>query len=681
MKRLKILFAASLLCGGCTLPVARAAGLLVADGGLGGVLEIEQHEVDVTINNGIAVTRVHQVFRNTEDRQVEALYTFPVPRGASVANFSMWIAGNEMIGEVVEKERARRIYESYKQVGRDPGLLEQVDYKTFEMRIFPIAARAEQRVEITYYQELDVDADWATWVYPLATDTRGAIDSTTRERFALDLRVRSEVPIVELESPSHGDAFAVARHTPHHFLASLETREGDLGRDVVLAYRTERASTGLDLVASMEPGEDGYFQLTLTAGDELAQSDRGMDYVFVLDVSGSMDNDGKLALSRGSVDAFTRTLGPADRFELITFNVEATALFRELRGSGEDTLSEATEFLRSQRARGGTSLEPALAAAYRYKDPDRPLNVVVLSDGMTQQAERRALLRMIDQRPDGTRVFAIGVGNEVNRPLLDQLATDAGGLAAFVSRGDDFERRAAAFRRKLRHPAIRDLAMEVRGGGRIYDVEPRDLPDLYHGMPVRIYGRYESPGPLVLDLSGNLGGERFEKTLELELPGQEEANPEIERMWAWHRVRRLEDEAGRREDASDLVEEIVRLGEGYSIVTEHTSFLVLENDAEYRRWKIDRRNLLRMDRDRAKHERVAQELAALRAKAADRVGPIERTAKPEPAPDRPAQVARNRPSSRGWDLDLGGGGAFDPLTAGIVVLLAGATWFAGMRKH
>src|SRR4029434_10794135 len=118
---------------------ARGAGLLIADGGLGGVLEIKEHSVKVTINNGIAVTEVTQVFRNTENRHVEALYTLPVPRAASVSNFSMWIDGREMVGEVVEKKRAREIYNSYKQQRKDPGLLEQTDHKTFELRIFPIA--------------------------------------------------------------------------------------------------------------------------------------------------------------------------------------------------------------------------------------------------------------------------------------------------------------------------------------------------------------------------------------------------------------------------------------------------------------------------------------------------------------------------------------------------------------
>src|SRR6185295_5909492 len=175
----------------------RAAGLLITDGGLGGVLEIKEHDVQVTVNNGIAVTQVTQVFVNTESRQVEALYTFPVPKGASVANFSMWINGKEMAGEVLEKKKAREIYESYKQVRRDPGLLEQVDYKTFEMRIFPIQPRAEQRVEITYYQELDVDHDWATYVYPLATSTRREMNNKIAGKFAFTVNAKSLIPIAE----------------------------------------------------------------------------------------------------------------------------------------------------------------------------------------------------------------------------------------------------------------------------------------------------------------------------------------------------------------------------------------------------------------------------------------------------------------------------------------------------
>ncbi len=670
--------------------LSQAAGLLIADGGFGGVLEIEEHAVRVTINNGIAVTEVDQVFRNTENRQVEALYTFPVPKSASIANFSMWIGGKEMVGEVVEKQRARQIYDSYKQKRRDPGLLEQTDYKTFEMRIFPIGPGAAQRVRVTYYQELDFDADWATYVYPLATVTRRDVDSRTTGRFALTLDARSEVPLVELGSPSHPDAFAVARFEPGYLQASLETAEGDLARDVVLAYRASRPHTGVDVITSRQAGEDGFFALSLTAGEELAGSSGGMDYVFVLDVSGSMARDGKLSLSQDSIGAFVETLGPEDRFELITFNVQARRLFGQLRAVDETSRARARSFLGSQQARGGTVLNPALTAAYRYGDPDRTLNVVVLSDGMTEQSERAALLRLIRERPAGARVFAVGVGNEVDRPLLRRLAQDAGGLAAFLSRGDDFARQAQAFRRKLQHPVATNLAIRFEGD-RVHDVEPPVLPNLYHGMPVRLYGRYRGSGPVKATLTADIGGRTLTREVEVALPKADGGNPEIERMWAWHRVQRLLSEADRNGSRDAVVAEIVRLGEGFSIATEYTSFLVLENDAEFRRWKIERRNALRVTRDREQQARLREELAALRrvaaTEAAGRSEPAAPTgaapgagARPTPSAGAPSTPPR---ASRSWDIDFGGeggGGAFDPLSGALALGLAGAVWAARRRR-
>lgn len=678
---------------------AHAAGLLVADGGLGGVLEIKEHTVEVTFNNGIVVTNVNQVFVNTEPRQVEALYTFPVPEGASVANFSMWIGGKEMVGEVVEKERAREIYDSYKKRRRDPGLLEQTDFRTFEMRIFPIGPRAEQRVQITYYQELSVDDDWATYVYPLATATRTDVDSRTRDRFALTLDVRSEIPIESVVSPSHGEEFVTARHTDSYWQASLETTGGDLNRDVVLAFKTERPRTGLDLVASRALSEDGFFQLTFTAGDELNGSAGGMDYVFVLDVSGSMARDGKLSLSRRSAGAFVEELGEDDRFDLMSFNVAPETLFRSLRPANAEARAEALEFLESRQARGGTVLQPALQVAYDYKDADRPLNVVILSDGMTEQRERAVLLQMGGRRPAGTRVFCIGVGNDVNRPLLSQVAEEAGGLAAFVSRGDDFERQARAFRRKLLRPAASNVTIDVEGVG-VYDVEPEPLPDLFHGSPLRLYGRYRDAGPAQVHIRADVGGEMLDTTVELDFPGEDEGNPEIERMWAWHRIQRLQREGDRRGTRSNVTGEIVRLGEAFSIVTEYTSFLVLENDAEYQRWKIERRNALRTARDRKQHQRLRAELEQMRQKSAAAVGPVgkeqkvadtspptARTATPVPTPSPANGVRAQRRNAdvprtprKGPFGGGGGGGALDPASAALAILMSGSAFAAWRRR-
>jgi Ca-activated chloride channel family protein len=673
--------AAVLMIGTLTaVTPARGAGLLIADGGLGGVLEVKEHDVKVTINNGVAVTHVTQVFLNTENRQVEALYTFPVPKGASVANFSMWINGKEMVGEVLEKERAREIYNSYKQQRKDPGLLEQTDYKTFEMRIFPINAGAEQKVQISYYQELDQDHDRATYVYPLSTVTRPAINSRTTGKFAINVEVKSAIPIVELESPSHRNEFVVANHTESYCLASLETDGGSLARDVVVSYRTSRARTGIDLITSAERGEDGYFLITMTAGEDLARLDRGMDYVFVLDISGSMANDSKLIISKDSLTAFVNELDEEDRFEVITFNVQPNTLFTELRQATEQNKTQADSFMATQIAKGGTVLAPAMNTAYKYGNPDRQLNVVILSDGMTEQNERQELIRLIQSRPKQARIFCIGIGNEVNRPLLEQIAQDSGGLAAFISRGDNFARQAKAFRRKLMRPAATDVSLTVKGV-RAYDIEPRVLPNLYHGSPVRIYGRYSGNGDAEVTLTGNVQGVALTKSATLSFPQTDPANPEIERMWAWHRIDQLNKAADRTGTRNQVVGEIIRLGEEYSIVTEHTSFLVLENDGEYRRWKIDRRNQRRIDRDRKAQTVLQESLEAIRRKAVADLGP-QPEKKEQPAPQAPPanQVASSRPvpgtqtrsnpsRSRGFDFSPGTG-PVGLIFVGIAALLA-----------
>ena len=689
---------------------SQAAGLLIADGGMGGILEIKEQTVNVTINNGVAVTEVQQIFLNTENRQVEALYTFPVPKGASVSNFSMWINGKEMIGEVVEKKRAREIYNSYKRVRRDPGLLEQTDYKTFEMRIFPISAKAQQRVKVTYYQELDFDHDQASYVYPLATVTRDNINQNTTGKLAMTLRVLSEVPLVDMQSPSHTDGFAIAKHSANFYEASYETDSGSIARDFVLNFDMARPRTGVDIITSKPDGEDGYFMLTVTAGKELAELDQPMDYIFVLDVSGSMRNSSKLIMSKDAIYAFVKELSDKDRFEIIAFNVQPEQLFKIMQPADKTNLDQAKSFLDQQSARGGTSLVPALQAAYSYANPDRQLNVVILSDGMTEQDQRQTLMQLINQRPENARIFTIGVGNEVNRPLLSQLANQTNGLAAFISQEDNFERQAHAFRRKLIRPVATNLSLKFDGVD-VYDIEPAKLPALYFGAPLRVYGRYRNTtDQSTVNIAAEVAGKTINQQAPIALPRTDGDNPQIERMWAWHRINSL-----LNDNTQDNVPQVIGLGEAYSIVTEYTSFLVLENDSEYKRWKIDRRNALRIKRDRAARNVVNQHLNKLRDQAMQQfamadssvsnstvksvtpnpltnAAPMQNIPAAQPMPAQP-QASTPRPApqpqrSRGFDIDFpsfggggGGGGAIDPISAGLITSLGGLALMRRKRRR
>ena len=417
------------------------------------------------------------------------------------------------------------------------------------------------------------------------------------------------------------------------------------------------------------------------------------DYVFILDISGSMAEEGKLRISRDCIQAFLDQLGKKDRFEVITFNVRPDALFGKLQLADDAHRTQAREYLATRKAAGGTVLRPALTTAYKYRDPDRALNIVVLSDGMTEQGERRQLTEAVAARPAGARVFCVGVGNEVNRPLLKQMAEDAGGLASFLSRGDNFSRQAKAFRRKLLKPAMTNVKITFAGGG-VYDLEPASLPNLYHGAPVRMYGRYRKGDSAKITLAAEINGQPFKQTMPVTFPDRDAGNPEISRMWAWHRIQSLLKEADRPGSRQAMIDEVVRLGESYSVATQYTSFIVLENDAEYRRWKIKQRNANSIQRDRKARGQLLAELERLRDRSMQAIGPrpprqtaetTDGSPAPSPAPQTAPGLGPVTQRDNSWDVGPvfptgAGGGPIGPIGLGILGVLAAGELLRRRRR-
>ena len=570
--------------------------LVPTDGGPG--LDIASQEVDVRIANGVAVTRVTQVFRNNEPRQREAIYSFPVPGEAGLSNFSMWIDGKEIIGEVLERQKARQIYDSIVSKQKDPGLLEQVSYKRFEARVFPVPANGTQKVQIAWYQPCDYDGGVVTYTYPLESKTAAPGAGT----FKLDVRVVSEIPIAKIGSPSHKELMAVRETSPGLWRASFEQPRGRLDRDFVVVYQLERERYGLALVPYAAKGQEGYFMLMLTAGEELDRADVPINLTILLDVSGSMSDERKLATAVIAAERVLKALGERDTFSLITFNIGADAASREPVAATADNVAAALHHLRKMRAAGGTELAPALEMAAKRISADRANVVLVLSDGNTTESEDHAAFRTLLAGNKGIRIFTLGVGNEVNRPLLSTLADRTGGYAGFLSPDDDIPQKVDLLRQKLLHQVAEELELKV-DGVRVSELTPAKLPNLFRGSQAVLYGRYHGSGKATITVTGRIGGKERTITLEADFPADDRDMPEVRRMWAWKRADELMRRVRLEGADTALVAQITQIGIEYSIVTPYTSFLVLENDAQYRQLGIDQKNKAQVAEDRTAQER------------------------------------------------------------------------------
>ncbi|MBC7236916.1 MAG: hypothetical protein H5T69_13835, partial [Chloroflexi bacterium] len=222
-------------------------------------LAIKYHRVTVTIEDGVATTHVDQVFLNENPQDIEGEYIFPLPEGASISSFALWVDGQRLEAQALDSEEARRIYEEIVRQQRDPALLEYAGRNAFRARIYPIPGYGEKRVELEYSEVLPRDSDLVRYVYPLNTEK---FSTRPLEEAAVTVEIRSHSEIKAVYSPSH--EVDVRRDGPHEATVSYREKDVVPDRDLLLYYSLGEDDLGVNLISYKPEGEDGYFLLLLS---------------------------------------------------------------------------------------------------------------------------------------------------------------------------------------------------------------------------------------------------------------------------------------------------------------------------------------------------------------------------------------------------------------------------------
>ncbi|HLL77647.1 MAG TPA: VIT and VWA domain-containing protein [Pyrinomonadaceae bacterium] len=544
-------------------------------------LPVKSIKIETKIAGQVATTHVEQIFRNDTDAVLEGTYFFPLPESASVSEFAIWDGSRRLVGEVRSREEARRIYDQIVRSQRDPGLLEYAGKDLFQASIFPIPARSDKKLELTYTQVLRAESGTVSYRYPLGTGH----NLTTVGQVSGSVEIEGKEPIRNIYSPSHSVDVSRKANDERRARVSFESAQSRAQPDFQLFYTLSAADFGLSLLTHREPGKDGYFLLTVSPKDNWAEAEyAAKDVVFVLDTSGSMAEEGKMEKAQAALLFGVRTLRDADRFNVISFAgeerlMEAGLIQADARGRGR-----GVEFVQLLRPNGGTNINGALLAAVRQFDAnaDRPKILVFLTDGLPTVGETRAeniIANVRGQRREGVRLFTFGVGYDVNTVLLDKLAAENGGASDYVDPKEDMEAKVSNFFAKVNYPVLTDLALDW-GGVEADLIYPRQMPDLFRGTQVMLIGRYRNPSDLRnvrLSLSGKTAREQKSFVYEnLRFPLQTDENDFLPRLWATRRVGWLVDQIRTNGFNQELRDEIVDLGTRYGIVTPYTSYLAVE---------------------------------------------------------------------------------------------------------
>ena len=539
-------------------------------------LPIKYHRVSVEINNQVATTRIDQAFTNPYNRQLEGTYIFPLPEDAAISEFAMYTDGEKISGEILEKDKARRIYEDIVRRMKDPGLLEYIGRNMFKARVFPIPPKGEKRIELVYHQTLKYDAGMIRYVYPLDTER---FSPTPLEDASVSVKIKSKFPIKNVYSPSHKIDLNLEKNLA---VCGWEEKNVKPDTDFVLYYHVSEKDVGLNLLTYRKrPREDGYFMMLLSPGQVEAPPVK-KDIIFVLDTSGSM-RGGKITQAKEALQFCIESLNPGDRFNVIGFATAVNTLGKNLLECGKENKKEALSFVEDFQARGGTDINGAMTKALEmFPSSKRPRMLVFITDGEPTigiTSFEEIIKNISSANKARARIFVFGVGHEVNTTLLDKIAEENRGVPEYVHPDENIEAKVSSFYDKISQPVLAEVELDL-GKIKTRDVYPRTLPDLFKGTQLMLVGRYKNQGSVAVKLSGFINEAKKQFIYEEKFPKREIKNDFIPRLWATRKIGYLLSEIRFKGEKKELVDEVIELSKEYGVMTPYTSFLVLEPEED-----------------------------------------------------------------------------------------------------
>jgi Ca-activated chloride channel family protein len=554
---------------------------------------VKSQRLDIEINDGVAETMIEQVFINESRGPSEGTYMFPIAENAGVHAFTMWMNGKEVTGELLDADRARRIYESVVSKMRDPGLLQFAGRGLIQAKVFPIPPGGECRIKLRYSEPRVVDAGLTGYRFPLRS---GACRFQPIEQFSLKAVIRSQRPIASVFCPSHD--CSIDRRSDREVVVGLEKARLQPENDFQLFTNFGDGAFGLSLLPFRVGGADGFFMARITP--RIGGADEAVlpkNICFVLDTSGSMAESDKISQAKKALTFCITNLGPEDRFSVMAFSTEVRPFREGWSVADKPTITAARAFVDELRAIGGTDIDSALRQALALNPRaarsasggeseswrKNPYFVVFITDGeptvgVTAPAEILQNVARTNADKEA-RVFSLGVGFQVNTKLLDRLSGDNGGARDYVTPTENLELKISAFYTKLANPVLANLKLTFKGVT-VHDVFPRRLPDLFKGSELVVVGRYSGAATesAKIELTGACRGEARGYTFAGAFPSDDRRHSFLPRVWAMRKIGFLLDELRLRGENTELKNEVIRLSKRYGILTPYTSFLVQEDE-------------------------------------------------------------------------------------------------------
>lgn len=605
----------SILCFVLCLPLAAfAADQAVVAGELHafgpkqadlGPCPLKHTDVTVDIAGYVARVTLTQQFDNPFREPIEAVYTFPMSDRGAVDSMTMKIGDRVVKGIIKEREEARRVYEQAIAAGKTASLLDQERPNIFTQTVGNILPGSRIDITISYVETLKYEEGEYEFSFPMVVGPRYIPGNTlvgnpptgtnqvpdagritppitpegTRAGHDISLEVRLDagLPVHDIRSELH--EVDVRQPAPKQAVVRLKNAGEIPNRDFVLKYAVAGGAIQ-DAVLAHTDARGGFFTLVLQPPDRVApETITPKEMIFVIDCSGSMRGF-PLNKAKETMRMCIEGMNPNDTFNLISFAGGLGSCFPDVVPNIDRNRRKALEYLDNLEGGGGTEMMPAIRASLEGQREDGYLRIVCfMTDGFI--GNDMEILDAVRKNAGNARVFSFGIGNGVNRFLIDGMAREGRGSAEVVTLESDGDSAAERFHERIQSPLLTDITVGF-GGLPVEAVypDPEAVPDLFSSQPIILKGRYNGSGQGAITIHGNTVNGPYERSIPVNFPASAAEHDSLASLWARAKIDALmaQDWAGMQSGSprDDVKKSVTDLGLAYSLVTQFTSFVAVE---------------------------------------------------------------------------------------------------------
>jgi len=552
--------------------------------------QIESLEIQARLIDQIAQVQVNQTFINTGKRQLEVAFVFPLPYDGAIDRMTLMVDGKEYPAQLLDSKDARRLYESIVRKNKDPALLQWMGTGLFKTSVFPIPPGQKRTVSLRYSQLCRKKSGLTEFLFPLST---AKYTSQTVQNVNIRVTIESNDEIKNIYSPTH--SLTVERPDKQHAIATYTSKNKTPKADFRLFYNSGKGKISTRLLSYRHDGdENGYFLLLASPKVSSKNNNRSKKTViFVVDRSGSMQGK-KIKQAREALKHVLNNLQDGDLFNIVAYDSEIQVFKPELQKLDLKTRSEAIAFVEGIHAGGSTNIDSALTTAFgQLTNKDQPNYIIFLTDGLPTTGVTNEMKIAENAKKNNkvrARLFAFGVGFDVNSRLIDRLVRENYGQSEYVRPNENIEESISRLYARIESPVLTNVKLKfivdslpTASPAAVNRIYPKGSFDLFAGEQLVVVGRYPKPGKVKVIVGGTIDGkdQEFLFAAHLVEKNADDSQSFIEKLWAVRRVGEILDKLDLKGPNTELTKELVALALRHGILTPYTSFLADENTDIY----------------------------------------------------------------------------------------------------